>query len=319
MMNIEKRLSDIVSDLALERSFIKGQSVTVRNCWHFYTSGDSVEALFRNEEDFRSGMNRIFVVGYRFDILIVAFVLMDTHVHFILYGDFDACSRFMHEYVRITSMYMSSRYMEYKSLKNIEIAYQVIDCDRYLKTAICYVMKNPVEAGLPYNAWDYPWSSCSLYFRPNGDWTSPGWKQSESGIQFTKKEIKQILKTHCELDNNIRMIGELIFPGEYTAVDIAERIFRTHRAFNYFMSISKDVDVESREGVVSCLTVPINELRNYRRQLSLKYFGKTELRSLDVSQRLRLAKIMKAKYNSSSKQIARVCGLVYDEVRDYLG
>ena len=48
------------------------------------------------------------------------------------------------------------------------------------------------------------------------------------------------------------MIGELIFPGEYTAVDIAERIFRTHRAFNYFMSISKDVDVESREGVVSC-------------------------------------------------------------------
>ena len=45
MMNIEKRLSDIVSDLGLERSFIKGQSVTVRNCWHFYTAGDAVDIL----------------------------------------------------------------------------------------------------------------------------------------------------------------------------------------------------------------------------------------------------------------------------------
>ena len=59
MMNIEKRLSDIVSDLGLERSFIKGQSVTVRNCWHFYTSGDSVESLFHSVEEFRDGMNRI--------------------------------------------------------------------------------------------------------------------------------------------------------------------------------------------------------------------------------------------------------------------
>lgn len=319
MIDIEKRLSDIVSDLGLDRPFVKGQPVHVRNCWHFYSSGDSVDALFKNAEDFREGMNRIFVVSYRYDILIVAFVLMDTHVHFILYGEFEECSRFVHEYVRITSMYLSSRHMGYKSLKNIEIAYQVIEDDRYLKTAICYVMKNPVEAGLPYNVWDYPWSSCSLYFRRKGEWTSPVWSKSESGIPFTKKGMKRSLKTHCELGNNLKMIGELIFPGEYTAVDIAERIFRTPRAFNYFMSVSKDIDVESREGVLSCLTIPISQLRNYRRQLSLKHFGKTELRSLDVSQRLRLAKMMKGMYNSSSKQIARVCGLVYDEVREFLG
>ena len=133
MIDIEKRLSDIVSDLGLDRPFVKGQPVHVRNCWHFYSSGDSVDALFKNAEDFREGMNRIFVVSYRYDILIVAFVLMDTHVHFILYGEFEECSRFVHEYVRITSMYLSSRHMEYKSLKNIEIAYQVIEDDRYLR------------------------------------------------------------------------------------------------------------------------------------------------------------------------------------------
>ena len=63
MIDIEKRLSDIVSDLGLDRPFVKGQPVHVRNCWHFYSSGDSVDALFKNAEDFREGMNRIFVVS----------------------------------------------------------------------------------------------------------------------------------------------------------------------------------------------------------------------------------------------------------------
>ena len=96
-------------------------------------------------------MNRIFVVGYRFDILIVAFVLMDTHVHFILYGDFDACSRFMHEYVRITSMYMSSRYMEYKSLKNIEIPLPSMEVQKQIsdRLDVYRLLCNDITSGLP--------------------------------------------------------------------------------------------------------------------------------------------------------------------------
>lgn len=76
MIDIEKDYFDIASDLGLDRPFIKGERVPVKNCWHFYTSGDSIEVMFRNDEDFRNGMNRIYTVSCAYDILILAFVLM---------------------------------------------------------------------------------------------------------------------------------------------------------------------------------------------------------------------------------------------------
>ena len=130
MLKKENCYPEIVADLGLERPAVKGQSIPVRNCWHFYTSGDSVEAMYRDEEDFIAGMNRILPVAEGYEVLILAFVLMDTHVHFVVYGEFDVCNRFIHEYVRRTSMCLSSKYPERKSLNGIRISHQVIADDR---------------------------------------------------------------------------------------------------------------------------------------------------------------------------------------------
>ncbi|MDD5819998.1 MAG: hypothetical protein PUC96_05835, partial [Bacteroidales bacterium] len=134
MLDKEKHYSEIVSDLGLARAIVKGQDLPVRNCWHFYTSGDSVEVLFRSEEDFSDGLNRILPVVTRYDILILAFVLMDSHVHFVLYGKFESCNRFIHDYIKLTSMYISYKYQEKNTLRSIQISHQTISDDRYLKT-----------------------------------------------------------------------------------------------------------------------------------------------------------------------------------------
>ena len=62
MMNVHEYASSIAEDLGFDRPAFKGQYVPVRNCWHFYTSGDSVESLFHSVEEFRDGMNRILSV-----------------------------------------------------------------------------------------------------------------------------------------------------------------------------------------------------------------------------------------------------------------
>ena len=309
---------NISSDLGFERPVIKGQVVQVNNCWHFYTSGDSVESLFRNDEDFCDGMNRIFAIAKRSNILILAFVLMDTHIHFILYGEFDSCNRFIHEYIRLTSMYLSSKYQCKKYLKDIKISHQPIDDDRYLKTAICYVIKNPVAAGLPFSSWDYPWSSGALYFRHSGAWTSPGWAIGADRILQNNKEIREVTKSRLINDPGIQVINGVILPNQYVAVELVERLFRTHKAYHYFLSITKESDVESRGGIISHLSIPLSEMRENRRLMLQELFGVAELWSLDTAQRLRLAKCMKRRYNCSPKQIARLCGLVYDEVRNML-
>lgn len=47
-------------------------------------------------------------------------------------------------------------------------------------------------------------------------------------------------------------------------------------------------------------------------------FGTESLAALDVTRRLRLARTLRSRYNSSAKQVARICGLVYEEVKDRL-
>lgn len=68
----------------------------ISNYWHFYTDGKSVEFFFPDDDSFRAGMELTSRLSAEFEVLILAFVLMDTHIHFILYGDLSECQRFMH-------------------------------------------------------------------------------------------------------------------------------------------------------------------------------------------------------------------------------
>ena len=102
------------------------------------------------------------------------------------------------------------------------------------------------------------------------------------------------------------------------AVKIVEQLFGSHRSFNYFLCFTKESDIDSRGGSVTRLSIPIQEMREYRDALCRELFGNVGLRSLDTTQRVRLAKVLKSRYNSSTKQIARLCGLAYEEIKSLL-
>lgn len=304
-------------DLGIDTRFIRGQDKQVRRCWHFSTDGTNVAGIFNDEADFAAGMNRIFFALQHYEALILAFCLMDTHVHFVLWGEYGECNRFIHEYIRRTSIFMANARGENRWLYSIPVSCQAITDDRYLKTVICYVIKNPPVSGISSMASDYPWSSGPLYFRYPGTWASPAWSDGSYCARpvFGRNEQKRVFHTKEELPQGIRvMSGNLIFPGEYVAVQIVESLFCTCRSFNYFMCISKSGDIESREEIVSRLSIPLRELRQYRDDLSKEYFGAAGLRGLDTSRRLRLARGLRSKYHCSVKQLCRVCGLVWSEV-----
>ena len=161
----DRLLRQIVSDLGLDTPFVKGRDIPVKNCWHFSTDGNAVDAIFIDEEDFINGMNRIYVLAKKHKIIILAFSLMDTHVHFILWGSFEDCNRFMHDYVRATSRHIAITHGDRNKMADVPIHHQVVDTDFYLKTVICYVIKNAPVGGIQFNGIDYPWSSGPLYFR----------------------------------------------------------------------------------------------------------------------------------------------------------
>lgn len=322
-MKISQRLLEqIDSDLGLSLPFVKGRINHVRNCWHFCTDGGAVDVMFYDDSDFMDGMNRIFVTVQSYEVVILAFTLMDTHVHFILYGTLEECTRFMHEYLRRTSQYLTTEHHQSNKLADIPISRQAITDDVYLKTAICYTLKNAPVGGLMYTSLDYPWSSGPLYFRRQGVWCSPQWLCDQdvghSTAQLTVREQRRVLKSRRHANKQARMIGELVFPGEYVACEVVERLFKSCRAFNFFLCSSREDDVESREETISHLTIPIQEMRQHRKELGKEMFGTESLAALDVTRRLRLARTLRSRYNSSAKQVARICGLVYEEVKDRL-
>ena len=312
----------LVTDLGLNRPFVKGQTIPINNCWHFSTDGNAVDCLFYDDDDFIAGMNRIYITVRGYNVIILAFSLMDTHVHFVLYGEFDECNHFMHEYVRRTSIFIAKKHGENNKLDGVPIDYQRVDNDYYLKTVICYTVKNAPVAGVPFNALDYPWSSGPLYFKKAGYWSSPSWQGkennlSDSGIMGTKT-LRKVLKTRDLPEKNLRMAGSLIFPGEYVAYELVERLFKTTKSFNYFLCRTKEEEVDSKGGTISHLSVPMQEMRQHKNELCLELFNTASIKTLNTSQRLILARTLRSRFNSSIKQIARLCGLVYNEVKDYL-
>ena len=385
----DELLRQMESDLSLDKPFVKGKNLPIRNCWHFCTDGNAVDRLFDDDQDFRDGMNRVFIVRRDFSVIILAFCLMDTHVHFILYGAFEECNKFMHKFVQLTSRHIWFRHAERKKLWRLPISHQFIDNDFYLKVAICYVIKNAPVAGLPFNALDYPWSGNPLYFRRMGYWNSfltPGARIGttdgpdvmqgatpvlqratdvvqgampvlqratdvvhgatavlqrapevvtagteavlgrlagtaiigESLKEMSQRKVKALLKTKTEITEDVHVIDGIVHPGEYVAWEIVERIFKTHKSFNRFMCISKEEDVENRGGSISRLSIPIQEMRQYRNEICKELYGVESIRTLSAKERLKLAKVIRSRYNSSLKQIARVCGLLYEEVKDMI-
>lgn len=318
----KKLLEELISDLGLNVPFVKGRTIPVKRCWHFSTDGNAVDFIFYDEDDFISGMNRIYVTLHTYCVVILAFSLMDNHLHFILYGEFDECNRFMHDYVRRTSHDISVRHGEQHKLENVPINHQVVDTDFYLKTVICYTIKNAPVAGIRYNAWNYPWSSGPLYFNSSGHWCSPGWLNmsatSPRADKLSFRDRLAFLKTKQAMSIPARMIGPLVFPGDYVAYEIVEQLFKTNRSFNYFMCITKEEDVDARGGSISHLAIPIQEMRQHKNEICLELFGTTSIRYLSTSQRLKLARAMRARYNCSLKQIIRLAGLVYDQAKDLI-
>ena len=323
MMKIDdKLLMQIVSDLGLNTTFVKGQQIPIRNCWHFSTDGKYVDAIFYDDADFVSGMNRIYVTLKSYHVVILAFSLMDNHIHFVLYGTFDECNRFMHDYVRRTSRHISVTHGDSHKMDGVPIDYQVVDTDVYLKTVICYTIKNAPVAGIHSNGWDYPWSSGSLYFRRSGLWTSPAWLSTDmagiSTLGLGSHGLRDYLRTRTPSGDNVRTFGGLVFPGEYVAYELVEKIFKTCRSFNYFYCKTREDDVDARGGDISRLSIPMKEMRQHKRDVCLEIFGVDNVKSLSTEQRLRLARTLRTRFNCSPRQIASLSGLVYEEVKQKL-
>lgn len=279
----------------------------VQGYYHICSDGNRADVLFGNKEDFVAAMNRVAAITLRMKIVILAFVLMDNHFHFVIKADSEeAAVHFANEFKRLTGMYNASQYGAHLSLSRLPVKVISVSDENYLKTLIAYVIKNPTKARIEM-FYTYPWGTGRLYF--NGmQRLKPSFRQT--GVRY----IKEQCRTHIAIPSDWIVSEGMILPENYVAIDLVERLFKTPRSYMFFLSLNKDDEMERALGEWNEINLTDTELRAERDRMMKELFGIRTLRELSAPDRLKLARLMRRRFLCSKKQIARIVHLSYDAV-----
>lgn len=276
--------------------------------YHVYTDGLGKSLLYRDEDDYLHGMNDIPICLLKTGAEMLCFCLMSNHVHFILKGTEAECGIFIDEFKRRSSMRLRKKYFEVSPLHGLETSVKQIDINNYLRTAIGYVLRNPLAAGINCMPDAYRWSSCSLYFRRGYS------SDKNAGLShisdFTVKEIWSILGTRVKLPGSYLFDeNRMIHPSCYVNVRHVENIFQSPKQLLYYLSRNDDGKFEIEMGISDKMTYDYGQLKSFLNEICHTEFGKSGFGMLSANEKCRAAVLMKKRYGTTAKQFARLTGM----------
>ena len=285
--------------------------------YHLFSDGFRTDVLFEDKLAFIAGMNIVALCFFRCNVSILAFCLMDNHVHFILYGTKEDCLKFRDKFIHKYGIWHSNRHSG-KIHETIDFDIKLMDDERYILNSIAYVLRNCIAAGYGYCVSDYPWSSGGLYFRHPEILKSitASWN---SLAALSQREQFRRLQTQIELPQEWKITPEgYIWPGSYVDICHVEKLYRTAKSFTYFMGQGKEEEINKSLGIDNSAELPEIEIRDKAVAHCFQLFRTTNMRSLDIPKRLVLGKTLRKEYRCSAKQIARIIHLDPKYIKELL-
>ena len=184
--------------------------------YHICTDGLSRKLLFRDRNDYIHGMNDIPACLQLIEGEIICFSLMPNHVHFIVHTSAENAKRFIENYKKRLSGRLMRKYNEPHSLSRLGTLIKDIDSEDYLKTAIAYVLRNPLAANMVCLPNTYRWSSGYLYFRQSEITLCTNWTKRLG--ELTRRKIWEYTGVRTELPENYTIDNEgVILPENYNS------------------------------------------------------------------------------------------------------
>ena len=165
----------------IHTAVVKTDDELEMNYYHLCTEGLSETVMFKDNEDYVTGINYLAVCQIALNqtalnqtalnqtapnqIEIIAFCLMSNHLHIVAKGENAILKKFIISFKRRYSMWLARKYNEHKILHRTAFTIKEIGSTEYLKQVIAYVLRNPIAAGINVSPFQYKWSSASCYFR----------------------------------------------------------------------------------------------------------------------------------------------------------
>lgn len=272
------------------------------------TDSFSEKLLFKDDDDFRQGMNYVPVAALTTNVLVLAFILMSNHLHFVL-----QCSSrkealaFIDKYKRLYSAFFCRKYntKEYLRLLKVDVR-ELFVHDESLQRGIAYVQCNSVAANICPHPSLYEWGTGPVFFSEK--------KPSGFRLGTLKGRARHRLLRSCiqlPLDYKVSDLG-YILPESYVPVDYVERLFRSSNGYSYFINTSskakahleKNPSPSFRDHIILA-AIP---------DLCLSLFRVKSTDQLSESNLSELLRQLRRRFSSDIKQLARVTGLSYSEV-----
>ena len=264
--------------------------------YHVYSHGKNTPFLVKDTSGFIFIMNKIAVLSLLYRIRILAFSIMDTHLHFIISGKAEESKRFINALTRAMISELSD-VERHLTAKLINFQMSRIQTISRLKEKICYVLLNPLETDPYHIVSDYRWSSNGIYLRKPETFLSDGLPISNLSV----REQRTLFRCKTKLPSLWRIAEDgMIFPFNYIDYRYVNELFRTARTFYYFLNINKKREKELKlEEVGSRIAFySDNELRERAAGIARRLYSRSPM-TLDIEHRAALAQELRKEYYSS--------------------
>ena len=280
--------------------------------YHAATKGLEADLLFASRQQFIAGMNRVALCTLTNpSVIVIAFVLMDNHVHFILHGTYEDCMAFMAQYKRLTEIWLGN-YAPDRKDKIWEYDCWMIPNREVLAEKICYVLRNPLVAGMGFLPTSYLWGSGPLMFSGGNRQTTEddivrtqyGPMRPVGDMTIYKQRKKFSTKIQIPKDWLVSDEG-LIYPGSYVNWKVAEQAFGNIYNFMYEIS-KKNEDKINQEMYGADISLPDVDMLQILSATAQNSLGDANLSLLTVSQRLDLCREVRRSHGADLKQLGRL-------------
>lgn len=286
--------------------------------YHICTDGNAIPWMFQDDEDFIAGINRIALCILKNYVEIIAFILMDNHVHFVLYGTALQCKKFINSYKMLTGKWIHNKYGLKDYLRLLPTEMISISDEETLLNTLAYIDRNSIVAGYRCMPSEYPWGSARYMFRDK-EYEYQQESDFNPLAQLPLSKQRSLLKTRAKVPGEWYVDSRgMISPSSFMDFSRIENIFRTSTRYSYFLAKKLEGQVEMQLSKSRKVFIPDKELRQIVRKIAHDTYRTEDVRSLDVKSRLAIAKRLRYDYASTLKQISRMVCLTGDLLKGFV-
>lgn len=261
---------------------------------------------FRDEEDFRVAMNYVAIAAFLSGVLVLAFILMSNHVHFVVNGSRERIRLFITKFKQLYAAYYQKKYGVSELLRRNGVDFrEVLEEDESLNRAIAYVMMNSVAANICLEPSGYPWGTGNILFNSN---PLPG---ARLGDLSGRAQIR-LLKSNVKLPPDYKVApGGYILPESYVPVAGIERLFRTPSRLGFFLRTSSKARARLEGPAVPSFRDQV--ILSACEDLVKSYFRAHGVGDLSSDQKAELLRQLQRRFSADLNQLSRVSGIPYEE------